>query len=148
MGSVRYVPASGQTDWGPRVTARRGITTTELICASILTGATLATVLPTVYVVRKQYDRASQQHEARAAVMNLLDDVTAEPYDAVTNESLRDVKLPKWVDDQFVEPALTLTAKPAADGKRISAELSWQASYGSSREKLRLHTWIFKGGSR
>ena len=126
---------------------RRGITTTELVCASLLTAATIGTVLPAVYVVRKQYARTTVRHEARAAVLNVLEDVSAQPYNQVTSDSLKEVQLPEWVNDQFVEPKLNLAAKPNADGKRISAELSWQASYGSTREKIRLHTWIFEEAS-
>lgn len=124
---------------------RRGITITELVCASLITAVVIGTVVPMLYSVRKQHNATNSHFEANEAVTNILNEISSRPYDQVTTESLAGIQPPEWVRKQLVDANLKLTAEPNAGGKRISARLSWQSTYGSARKNVQMHVWIFKG---
>ncbi len=125
---------------------RRGVTVTEVVCGAILTGIVLSTLVPGMYWIRRQNKAAVQHQDAISAVSNILDEVTTWSFDDVTPERLNAIETPSWISGQLIEPKLTMTSVTTADGKRVTAELSWLATNGAGREKVRLHAWVFGGG--
>ena len=119
---------------------------TEVVCGAILTGIVLSTFVPGMYWIRRQNKAALQHLDAISAVNNILDDVTTRDFEDVTPETLNAIETPAWIATQLTEPKLTVTSAPAADGKRVTAELSWLATNGAGRERVRLHAWVFDGG--
>ena len=125
---------------------RAGISSTEVVCATIVVAVVSATVVPALIFVGKQNRATSQRLNATAAVGNILDEMTAKPYNAVGSEAAAEVDLPDWLREQLSEPKLNVTVEENSEGKRISAELSWESVHGGLRENVRLHAWTFEMG--
>lgn len=125
---------------------RRGMTITEIVCAAVLTGIVLSSVVPGMYWIQRQNQAASQHLDAIAAVNNVLDAVTAAGFDEATPEALATIEVPDWIARQLTEPELVVTSTDSDGGKRITAELSWLATNSVAREKVSLHAWVFDGG--
>ena len=114
---------------------RRGMTITEIVCAAVLTGIVLSSVVPGMYWIQRQNKAASQHLDAIAAVNNVLDEVTAAGFDKATPEALAAIEVPDWVARQLTEPKLIVTSTDSNGGKRITAELSWLATNSVAREE-------------
>ncbi|MFK7818925.1 MAG: hypothetical protein AB8G99_09405 [Planctomycetaceae bacterium] len=125
---------------------RTGISSTEVICSAIIVAVVSATVAPALVFVGKQNRTSSQHLNATAALGNMLDEITASPFDEVTAEAAARFETPDWLAAQLVEPKLVVTVEANEGGKRVSTELTWQSIHGGPREKVVLHAWIFDTG--
>ena len=126
---------------------RQGITTTELVCASLIIGVVATMLVPAMKLVSRQNESSLEHLEAGAVLSNILDGVTASPFSEVTADSLGQTELPEWANQRLVNAELEMGVEPRDGGKQVTAELSWQVSHSNTREKARLQTWIFPGGS-
>jgi type II secretory pathway pseudopilin PulG len=126
---------------------RKGITTTELVCAALIIGVVATILVPAMKLVSRQNKSALEHLEAGAVLANILDDVTAAPFIEVTAESLSQTQLPDWANQQLVAARLDVSVEQRDGGKQVTAELSWQGAGNKIRDKVRLQTWIFPGGS-
>lgn len=124
---------------------RRGITTTELVCASMVISIVAVTLLPIVRIVSRQHQLATQHLEADNALGNVMDDVAALPYKDVNNNALAAIEVPEWLEKQLTDAQLAVTVSNNHDGKQVTAVLTWQGVNGGIREKTRLHLWVFPG---
>lgn len=125
---------------------RRGITTTELVCAAIVSAVVGLTLVPVLTWIGRQHETAQERLEATTAVSNVLDEIAHRPYADVTPESLSDIALPDWIQSQLLDAALECTASPGHSGKRVVARLSWKPSHGGTREHVTLVYWMFPAG--
>lgn len=124
--------------------SRRGLTTTEMVCAALLTGVVLAMVVPGLHFISRENTAAANHLDATVAVGNVLDEITARPYENVTPGVMKDVEVPEWIVQQLKQPKLDVRVTDSEGGKLVSAELSWLAVHGAAREKVRMHVWIYE----
>jgi len=101
-------------------------------------------------------ERRAADHRQRAGleVANLMERITAQPYDLVTTELARKLTLSEPARESLRDFELAVEVKAenrdaAADrpGKRISIALRWHEPSGQWQSPVRLTSWIERRGT-
>lgn len=121
-----------------------------LMIAMVLT----VKVLGWVGAERRAWDR---RQWAAQEVANLMERVTARPFEGVSVESCRTLSLSPQaravlpgadlkIDVREGDAASSGAAAAGADSKRIAIQLSWRNRSGAWDAPVRLTSWIYRGG--
>ena len=149
---TRNTPASPRFAARPGRWPRRGSLLVEMtIAAAMLSVAMVMTVQVLGY--SGQQRRASDQRQrAMLEVANLMERITAEPFDEVTAERARRLKIAPAAAGSLpgAELAVEVAGANAAPGpgglaKRIAIRLRWKGRSGEWEAPVRLTTWIERG---
>ncbi|HWB07675.1 MAG TPA: hypothetical protein VG826_00420 [Pirellulales bacterium] len=128
--------------------SRHGFTVLECCAAAAVLGVALTMVVALLTSLVRQREGATRHAQAVILADNLLERLTAEPYEAITAERAELVRQTANVADLFPhgEAAIRLSdvAGPLA-GKRIEVELSWQAGRDAPASRHHVATWVYAG---
>jgi hypothetical protein len=122
----------------------------ESCAAAAVLGAALVVVAALLTSLARQRQGASRHAQAVIVADNLLERLTATPYEAVTPEQaefvLRASNVAELLPHGEAKIRLSEVAGPPA-GKRIEVDVSWRAGGGPSSRHW-VATWVYKGADR
>ncbi|QEH37026.1 hypothetical protein OJF2_56110 [Aquisphaera giovannonii] len=125
----------------------------ELAMAAVMLMIALALVVKVVGWVGSERRGVERREWAVQEASNLLETITARPFDAVTAEAAAKVALSQQARQVLpgVELKTMIQAEGAAGGpksKRVSVVIRWRDRSGGWDAPVRLSTWIFAGRQR
>jgi prepilin-type N-terminal cleavage/methylation domain-containing protein len=131
-----------------RTLRRAGFTLFELMIASILLGTVLMTAIPTLGWINRNSLAAERQQVAILGVGNLMERLTARPWDEITAEAMAGVPMPDDLSRQLPGAELRIfVVTPAEDlsARRLTIELRWEgSSAGTQSPPVRLTAWVYR----
>ena len=123
----------------------------EIIVAMILLGTAAAIIVPALSWMGTESRLSMQKQEAVEGLYNLMEDLTARPYEDLTPDAAAKIELPKPLQEQLpgakLEVAITET-ETAPKAKRIQMRLSWNQRSGQPLAPLRLSAWVHQTEGR
>lgn len=133
------------------MTKRRGFTLIESCAAAALLAAVLGIAVALLTSIARQRQSASLHAKAIIIADNLLERLTAEPFDAITadraNELQQASSLRELLPDGMAAITVTDVDGPPP-GKRIEVKLEWQARAGGAPSQYTVATWVFRAGAK
>jgi hypothetical protein len=120
------------------------------IAAAMLTVAMAMTVKVLGYAGQHRRS-ADQRQRALLEVANLMERITAGPFDEVTEERARRLSIAPEAAGSLPGAELAVEVKEERPGsdrstKRIAVRLRWKGRSGEWEAPVRLTTWIEQGG--
>lgn len=128
-----------------------GFTIIELTVTMILLAMLLSLVVPLLGTVNKQQREAERRVVAVQLVDNLLERLTAEEYDAVTQSAADQLNLGPADASFFPDAKLEILVKETGDdpaAKRVTVTLTWNDTDGVAVSPAQLTTFVYPTGSR
>ena len=131
---------------------RRGFTLLEITVSAVLLATAMSLTVQLLGALAAERRAAERQLCAVQEVANLMERVASRPWEDVTPESLRAVRLSDRAMQALpgAELAATVDDASATRGeKRISLRLRWRNRAGTWSAPVRLTAWIYRhGGDR
>lgn len=128
-------------------TSRTGFTLIESCVASALLVAALTTVVALLASVARQRHGASCHAQAVVIADNLLERLTAEPYDALTFERADEIQQAANMTE-LIPGGEAVVRVSAASGslaaKRIEVEVTWRISQTAPPARHAVATWVYR----
>lgn len=126
---------------------RRGLTMVELCAACGLLAVAIPLTVAALGAAAKQRHSIELRQQAIETADNLLERLTAEPWEQLSDDRLNVIK--DSISDEQVPPGGELQLRLVEDSgppaaKRIDVELSWQPSATRVRQRVRLSGWVFR----
>jgi Tfp pilus assembly protein PilV len=130
-----------------RSTHRAGFTLIESCSAAALLIAALSLAVALLTGVARQRQAASLHAQAVLTADNLLERITAEPYESITSEHaeqlLRDQHLSEVLPESEAKIDISTEGGPPP-GKRIIVEIAWQPRAGGPAARHRVASWVYR----
>ena len=129
--------------------SRRGALLADVGLAAIVLLVAMSLMLKLLATVA--HERRAADHRQRAAleVANLMERITAYPFDRVTPELARGMTVSETARQSLSDAELAIDVKPGEvvpannrDGRRISITLRWREPSGQWQHPVRLTSWI------
>ncbi|HQU45407.1 MAG: hypothetical protein B7Z73_14285 [Planctomycetia bacterium 21-64-5] len=126
--------------------SRSGFTLVESCAAAALLAAALTIVVALLTSVARQRQSAGLHAKAVVAADNLLERLTAGPYDSITPQRADELRQASKIAEQLPDGTVALRVAAidgSPPGKRIEVDVHWRSgSGGASRQ--RVATWVFR----
>jgi hypothetical protein len=129
--------------------ARRGALLADVGMATIVLMVAMSLMLKIMGTVALERRVADHRQRAALEVANLMERITAQPFDLVTTELARKLKISEPAKESLRDFELAVDVKdekrdapPELPGKRISITLRWRESSGQWQAPVRLTSWI------
>jgi hypothetical protein len=122
----------------------------ESCAAAAVLGAALVVVVTLLTSLGRQRQGASRHAQAVIVAENLLERLTAAPYEALTPEAesvRRASNVAEFLPDGEAKIRLSDVAGTPA-GKRIEVEVSWRPAGGGPPSRHQVATWVYEGAYR
>jgi len=122
----------------------------ELCVATAMLAVALSVVVTLLGAVARQRRAADLHARALEEADNLLERLTAEPWDAITPERMAELGFAAKVADALPEGELRIDMTSPSDApatKRIDLAVGWRAAVGQSIHRVRLTTWVERRGA-
>jgi hypothetical protein len=125
---------------------RSGVMLLEVLAGVVLLLAAIGLVVQ--ILAGEAAAQRAIQHKLFAfeLLTNIMEEQTALPFEAVTPQSLAQLKLPPEAQQLLPQATLTAAVVPSEGsipGKRLTLELRWQERTGESSKPVRLIAWIY-----
>lgn len=135
---------------GSARTPRRGSMLVEMAISAAMLAVVMTLTIRVLGYAGQQRRFAEQRQRAMLEVANLMERLTAEPFDEVTADRARRLSIAPASAASLPGAVLTVEVKeerPASDRatKRIAARLRWKGRSGEWEAPVRLTTWIERG---
>jgi hypothetical protein len=131
------------------VRLRRGTLLADVGLAAIVLLVAMSLMLKLLAIVAQERRAADHRQRAALEVANLMERITAYPFDRVTPELARDMTVSESARQSLRDAELAIDVKPAEvipandrDGRRISITLRWREPSGQWQHPVRLTSWI------
>lgn len=132
----------------PSLSDRRGMTLAEVAVSSVLLVAVMGVVFQAMVASTDGQRALDRRQAAVQAAVTTMERLAARPWDDLTPQSVRNVRLPDAVDRSLAEATvrvdidqLPATDLPEAEGpKRITVEVGWTGRLAEPPLKVRLVT--------
>jgi hypothetical protein len=128
-----------------RSVRRRAYTTCEVALAILLLAVAMTTTVQVLGWVAAERRAVERRQWAIQEVGNLMERLTAEPWDKVDAESARKLSLSEEIRRKLPDPELTIDVddRGAVQGeKRLAIRLRWRNRSGGWESPVRLCAWI------
>lgn len=125
--------------------SRRAFTVVEVALSVFLLAVAMTTTVQVLGWVANERRAAERRQWAIEEVANLMERLTAAPWDQVTVDSARSVTLPEGIRGKLPEPELTIVVdEPEGNPgeKRLAIRLRWRNRAGAWEAPVRLTAWI------
>jgi prepilin-type N-terminal cleavage/methylation domain-containing protein len=127
---------------------RRGFTLIEVTITVVLLAAAMTAIVQVLGWVAAERRATERRQWAIEEAANLMERVTAAPFEEVTAESARAVTLSAPIREKLTSPELTvIVSEPEAvgGGKRVAIAIRWLGRGRTSEAPVRLTAWIYPG---
>jgi hypothetical protein len=117
----------------------------ELCVAAAMLAAALSVVVTMLGAVARQRRAAELHARALEEADNLLERLTAEPWEAITPERIAELGFAAKIADSLPEGELRIDMTSPSDApatRRIDLAVGWRAAVGQSVHRLHLTTWV------
>jgi Tfp pilus assembly protein PilV len=124
---------------------RRAFTMVEVTLSVFLLAVAMTTTVQILGWVATQRRAIERRQWAIQEVANLMEHLTAEPWDRVTPDSARALTLSDEIRRKLPEPELKLDVEETEAGrgeKRLAIQLRWRNRSGTWEAPVRLTAWI------
>jgi Tfp pilus assembly protein PilV len=124
---------------------RRAFTMVEVTLSVFLLAVAMTTTVQILGWVATQRRAIERRQWAIQEVANLMEHLTAEPWDRVTPDSARALTLSDEIRRKLPEPELKLDVDETGAGrgeKRLAIQLRWRNRSGTWEAPVRLTAWI------
>lgn len=122
---------------------RSGFTVIECCAAAALLAAALTVVVSLLTSVARQRQTAGWQAQAVIEADNLLERLTAEPFDALTNKHIATMSMSKSAAQRLPNGAAEASIDDQAGRKRIEVSISWRGPRSEQTRRHRVVTWVY-----
>ncbi len=125
---------------------RRGFSLIEIAVAAALLAVLIGVSAQMVVATNAQRPALEKRAIALQQAANIIERVTAWPWQDITAERLASVKLAPSVTELLPGAALKLSVEPAVDappGKHVRVEISWTNAAGGTDSPVRLNYWAY-----
>lgn len=144
------LPAATAT--GSSRSIRRGALLAEMTIAAAMLAVVMVLTVKVLGFAGQQRRSAEQRQRAMLEVANLMERITAEPFEEVTPERAHRLSIAPETARSLpgAEVAVEVTEErpgPNRSGKRIAVRLRWKGRSGEWEAPARLTTWIERGRS-
>lgn len=131
----------------PRSHARRGSLLAEVAMGTVMVMIAMTLTIKVLGYVGSQRRAAEHRQRAVQEVANVLERITAYPYDEITAERARQMALAPSAEPSLPGAELAVSVaeeRPAAgrSAKRIAVRLRWRNRSGEWESPVRLTTWV------
>ncbi len=131
----------------PGLTRRRAFTVFELAVAVFLLGIVMAVTVQLLGWIASERRWAKRRELAAREVANLMEHLSARPWDRLSAEGVKDVTLSNESKQALpgAELSIGVDERGAPGGtpaKRISVQLRWRNRAGELDAPVRLTTWV------
>ena len=129
---------------------RRGSLLPELAMAGVMLTIAMAMTVKVLGYAGLQRRSAEERQRAILEVANIMERITAEPFDEVTAERARRLSISPMAAGSLpgAELAVEVAAEQPGSGrssKRIAVRLRWKGRSGEWEAPVRLTTWVERG---
>lgn len=126
---------------------RAGFTLIESCAAAALLVAAISLSVALVTSLARQRQAASLHAQAVLSADNVLERLTSEPYEAITDERAaevcRDARVAEMLPGGDVHVTVA-SESGSPPGKRIEVELVWQADGSGASRRHQVVTWVYR----
>lgn len=134
---------------GSRARRRRGITVIELAAAVLLLGVAMSVTAQLLGAIAYERRAVGRREVAAREVANLMEHLTARPWERLTPDAVKEVRLSEPTANVLPGAELTVTvdeaaAAPEVPGKRVAIRLRWHNRAGEFDAPVRLTTWVYR----
>jgi prepilin-type N-terminal cleavage/methylation domain-containing protein len=125
---------------------KSGFTLVEMMVSTVLLGALLVIVVPTLGWIAHERRAATLHQELLEAAQNVMDRFTAQNWDDITPDAAAELAL----DEPLVRrTAATLSAEVTsppddADAKRVALKIAWTDTRGQPAPPVWLTAWVYR----
>jgi Tfp pilus assembly protein PilV len=129
---------------------RRAFTMVEVTLSVFLLVVAMTATVQILGAVATQRRAAERRQWAIQEVANLMEHLTAEPWDRVTADSALGLSLSEEIRRKLPEPELTVDVAETdrePGEKRLAIRLRWRNRSGTWEAPVRLTAWIARGRS-
>jgi hypothetical protein len=142
------LPAVTKTGSGRSI--RRGSLLAEMTISAAMLAVVMVLTVKVLGFAGQQRRSAEQRQRAMVEVANLMERITAEPFDEVTPERARRLSIAPETAGSLPGAEVTVEVKgerpsPNRSAKRIAVRLRWKGRSGEWEAPARLTTWIERG---
>jgi Tfp pilus assembly protein PilV len=134
----------------PRAHRRRGSLLIELTVATAMLIIGMSLAVKVLGYAALQRRSAEQRQRALQEVANVMERITADPFDEVTPERARAMSISPSATSSLPGAELAVEVTPSQPGagrsaRRIAVRLRWRNRAGEWEAPVRLTTWIERG---
>jgi prepilin-type N-terminal cleavage/methylation domain-containing protein len=125
---------------------RRGFTLIEVAAAAAMLAALLLVAAQMLHALSNYQQTIRQRAVALQAVQAVSEQAGNIPWDQLTAESARQLKIPSQLEKYLRGSRLNVVVEDestATPSKRILVELTWSSSNGRDAAPVRLTSWAF-----
>jgi Tfp pilus assembly protein PilV len=129
---------------------RRGSMLVEVTMATVILMIVMTVAVKTLALAARERSAAERRERALAEASNVMERLTAEPFDEVTPERAHALVLPPLARQVLAHGELSVdvsAAEPAPGGvaaKRVAVGLRWRNRTGEWETPVRLTSWIYR----
>ena len=147
---MRRVTVSAGSAMASGRSTRRGSLLVEMTIAAAMLSVAMAMTVQVLGYAGQQRRSADQRQRALLEVANLMERITAGPFDEVTAERARRLAVTPAAASSLpgAELAVEVAEAPAGPGRsarRVAVRLRWKGRSGEWEAPVRLTTWIERG---
>lgn len=127
-------------------TSRSGFTLIESSVAAVLLAAVLSIAVALLTSIARQRQAASLHAKAVIAADNLMERLTAEPFDAITADRADELRQASPVAEELPEAAVDVRVSDVDGpplGKRVEVEVKWQLRADGPPSRHAVAAWVF-----
>ena len=129
---------------------RRGSLLVEMTIAAAMLSVAMVMTVKVLGYAGQQRRSADQRQRAMLEVANVMERITAEPFDEVTAERARRLSITPAAAGSLPGAELAVEVKeerpgPDRSARRIAVRLRWKGRSGEWEAPVRLTTWIERG---
>jgi hypothetical protein len=140
----KTLPAESRTR---PIRSRRGSLLPELAMSAVMLAIVMTLTVKVLGYAGQQRRSADQRQRAVLEVANVMERITANPFDEITAERARKLSIPPAAAGSLSgsELAIDVTEEqpgPGRSAKRIAVRLRWKGRSGEWEAPVRLTTWI------
>jgi hypothetical protein len=130
--------------------ARRGSLLAEVAMATVMVMIAMTLTVKVLGYVSSQRRAADHRQRAVQEAANVLERITADPYDEITAERARQLALALSAPPSLPGAELAVSVAEEQPGagrsaKRIAVRLRWHGRSGEWESPVRLTTWVERG---
>ena len=110
-------------------------------------GTLMAIMIPTLVWSAHEYRLSQEREEAAAEVANIVERLTMQPWESLTPETGRGIRLSSWTEQQLRDASLTVQIGVEPDdptAKRIHVNIAWTEHAGEPAAPVRLTAWVYQ----
>jgi prepilin-type N-terminal cleavage/methylation domain-containing protein len=134
-----------------RASRRRGFTLIELMVTLVIIAIAISLTVEVIGWVAAERRSLDRRHCALQEAVNLMERLTARPFEQLTADSVRDAVLSQDVAGSLPHGELTVSVRDEntpVNSKQVRVQIRWQSRTGQWQAPVRLTSWVYRKEAR